>query len=249
VETDPALTARILRMVNSAFYGLPHKVASISQGITVLGRDLLRQILIGSVLGGVFGKIDNRMYFMEDFWRQSIKTAILSRYLCRETEYADQAESLFTAGMLHKIGRLIIAQRLQEQALQIQHMVESSGRDLVECEQEVLGFSHCEVGQAFIEKWGLPPLLSYTAKYHSHPEQADQYSDEIRLVHLASQLTFLVAPIDQQEVEFALQDIQDWQKTGLNLAQITKAVYLAEEQTQDVMSSLGMGGMRIVDDD
>jgi HD-like signal output (HDOD) protein len=128
-------------------------------------------------------------------------------------------------------------------------MVETDGRDLEQSEREILGYSHCEVGQAFIEKWGLPPLLSQTARHYLHPEQAEENRDEIRLVHLASELTFLVAPIDPMEVEFALEDIDGWEKTGLNLVQITRAVRMAEDQVHDVMNSLGMGGMKIRDVD
>lgn len=245
VETDPALTTRILKMVNSAFYGFPHTVSTISQAITILGRERLRQILIGSVLGGVFGKMDNKVFFMEDFWQHSVKTAILARCLCQDTDFSEQADSLFTAGLLHEIGRLIIAQKLPEQAMEIQNAIELGDADLFHTEQKVLGFTHCDVGAAFITKWGLPSLLIEVARLHHAPQLAQEFEDEIRLVYVANNLTFLVSPIMQEEVEFALDDISGWEKLGLDLEQITAACALAEEQVYEVMDSFGMGGMRI----
>jgi len=249
VETDPALATRILKMVNSAFYGFPQTISTISQAISILGRDRLRQILIGTMLGGVFGKMDNKVLFMEDFWQHSVKTAILSRYLCRESTIDEEAESLFTAGLLHEIGRLIIAQQIPEQAIQIQQFIEAEDADLYLTEQKVLGFSHCEVGAAFIKKWGLPEILSEVAENHHTPEMASEYKEEIRLVYLANKLTFLVAPIEQEEVEFALEDIEGWQLCGLSVQNITEACRLADEQVFEVMDSFGMGQMKIDMDD
>ncbi|MDJ0881704.1 MAG: HDOD domain-containing protein, partial [Gammaproteobacteria bacterium] len=134
VETDPALTTRILKMVNSAFYGFPNTISTIAQAITILGRDRLRQILIGSVLGGVFGKVDNKVLLMEDFWQHSVKVAILSRQLCRHSRVAEEADTLFTAGLLHEIGRLIIAQKMPIAAQQIKQLVEQDHIDIYSAE-------------------------------------------------------------------------------------------------------------------
>ena len=249
VETDPALTSRILKMVNSAYYGFPHKIATISQSISILGRDRLRQILIGSVLGGVFGKTGNRVISMNDFWYDSVKTAILARYLCLESASSDQAEALFTAGLLHKIGQLILAQRLPDEYLGVQNAIEMEHIDVIQAEQQILGFSHCDVGAEFIAKWGLPPILSDIARFYLSPNKSNDFEDEVRIISVASRLTFLVAPVEQQVVEYALEDIHGWQLTGLKAAQITDACVLAEEQVYEVMDSLGMGQIRIEDDD
>lgn len=249
VETDPALTSRILKMVNSAFYGFPSEISTVSQSITILGRDRLKQILIGSVLGGVFGKMSNKAFFMEDFWNHSVKTAILARHLCRESPIADQSETLFTAGLLHEIGRLVMAQKLPEQSLQVQNAMDLEDEDLFQAEQRVFGFTHCDVGAAFIHKWGLPQILSDVAQFHHMPNKATDSKAEIRIIYLANNLTFLVSPIDQDEIEYALEDINGWQEVGLSVNQITEACTLAEEQVSEVMESLGMGQMKIEDDD
>ncbi len=249
VETDPALSSRILKMVNSAFYGFPNKISSISQSISILGRDRLKQVLIGSVLASVFGKESSKVDHMEDFWYQSVKTAILARYLGRQSIISDETESLFTAGLLHEIGRLILAQQLPELSAKVQSIIEIEGEKRLQAENGQFGFTHCEVGGAFIEKWGLPQLLSEVARYHHSPQQATTYNEETQLIYLASHLTFLIPPIQQEEVELVLEDISNWQSSGIPVLKITEACELAEEQVYEVMETLGMRQMKIEGDD
>ena len=245
VETDPSLTTRILKMVNSAYYGFPNTIASINQAISILGRDRIRQILIGAVLGGVFGNMKNKVFFMEDYWYHSVKTAILSRLLGKQSKLSLQSEVLFTAGLLHAIGRLILVQKIPDEMQEVQKAVELEGEDIYQAEQRIIGFTHCEVGAAFIDSWGLPGVLVEIAKHHHQPEQADQFQQEIQMVHLAKKLSFLVSPIESDEVAYALEDIADWQSTGLNPQQILESCVLADEQVYQVMESLGMVQMKI----
>ena len=83
VQNDPAITTRVLKMVNSAYYGLPNQVSSVAQAVSLLGRERLKHILIGSVLRGVFSAQDNPAFSMQVFWQHSIKTAIIARELAR----------------------------------------------------------------------------------------------------------------------------------------------------------------------
>ncbi len=245
VETDPALSLRILKMVNSAFYGFSHKVDSIAQAITILGRERLKQILIGSVLSGVFGKMENHIFHMEDFWRHSVKTAILARYLSLQTECMQNADSLFTAGLLHDVGRLIMAKLIPEQTREIQNAVDIEDGDLYHAEERILGFTHCDVGAGFIKKWELPDLLASAAQYHHNPQAITEYILETGIIYVANNLNFLVSPIEEEEVEYALQDIPGWQNYGLSLENITAACIIAEEQVHEVMDSLGMTQLKI----
>ena len=250
VETDPSLTSRILKMVNSAYYGFQNTVASISQAISILGRDRIRQILVGAVLGGVFGNMKNKVFFMEDYWHHSVKTAILSRLLCRESKISDEAESLFTAGLLHEIGRLILVQKMPELAQEVENAVETEGENIYQAELRIFGYTHCEVGAAFITHWGLPDILSEISKYHHTPEKAEKYVQEVKIVNLAKNISFLISPIQQIEVEFVLEDVAGWQDIGLSEEKITEICIEADEQVYQVMESLGMVQLKIeLDDD
>ena len=249
VETDPALSSRILKMVNSAFYGIPKTIASISQAITILGRDRLRQILIGTVLSGVFGKAQSPVLVMEDFWYHSVKTAILARHLGNDSEISNEAESLFTAGLLHEIGRLIMAQKIPEQSSAIQKAIDMEGEDIMAAESRILGFTHCDVGGAFIEKWGLPALLADVAKFHHSPQLSESYTAETDIIYLANNLVSLVSPVELQDVNYVLKKINGWERTGLSATQVHQAVVTADAQVYEVMEILGMVQMKIDLDD
>lgn len=245
VETDPALSLRILKMVNSAFYGFRHEIDSITQAITILGRERLKQILIGSVLSGIFGKMENHLFHMEEFWRHSVKTAILARYLCLQTDISQEADALFTAGLLHDIGRLIMAKMIPEQYKLVQDSVDTEDGDLYHAEERILGFTHCDVGAGFIKKWGLPDLLASAAQSHHYPQSVTEYINETGLIYVANNLNFLVAPIEEDEVVYALEDIPGWSDYGLSVENITASCVLAEEMVLEVMESLGMTQMKI----
>lgn len=245
VEKDPALTARILRMANSAFYGFPHKIASMPQAVSVLGRDRIRQMLIGTVVSGLFGNNRNSVLAIEDFWYHSVKTAILGRYLCSHSRFNEYQESLFTAGLLHKIGQLILAQRLQTAYADLLQQAETATNDLLQMETQAFGFNHAQLGAAFIEKWGLPSILSELARSYPDPQLASEFADQAQLLHLARGLVFLVEPVQQQVVGYALEDIHGWQQCGLQPELITEACHHANQQVLDTMESLGMVQMRI----
>ena len=109
VQSDPALTARILKLINSAYYGLQNPVTSIPQAVTLLGRQQLKQVLLGSVLAGVFKDFDITAFPLRDFWQHCIKTAIIGRQLGMQNARVIDHEVFFTAGLLHDIGWLVIA--------------------------------------------------------------------------------------------------------------------------------------------
>lgn len=245
IETDPALTSRILKMVNSAFYGFPREISSIAQAITILGRERLRQILIGTVLSGVFGKIHHTVFAIEDYWYHSVKTALLARHLAIQAGEKEQSEALFTAGLLHQIGCLIQAQYQPDVYREVRQQFEDGIAPLIVLEQKTFGYSHCDVGAAFIDKWGLPELLSEAAHYYPVPANSENYEDLVNLVHIADELVILVAPIQQAEVELVLEDITGWKQSGLSVDDVTLACIYAEEQVRDVMESLGMVQMKI----
>jgi HD-like signal output (HDOD) protein len=117
VQNDPAITTRVLKMVNSAYYGMPNEVASVSQAVSLLGRERLKHILIGSVLRGVFSELENPAFSMQVFWQHSIKTAIIARQLATQVSAIKEPESMFTAGLLHDIGKLLLFNKVPDRML------------------------------------------------------------------------------------------------------------------------------------
>ena len=122
VQTDPAIASRLLKMVNSAYYGLPNQVSSIAQSVALLGRLRLKHILIGSVLNGVFRDTGGTDFPLEEFWQHSIRTALIARKLGSDSRVIDEPDTLFTAGLLHDIGRLILSSKVENYATRVEEI-------------------------------------------------------------------------------------------------------------------------------
>jgi HD-like signal output (HDOD) protein len=238
VQNDPALSTRILKMVNSAYYGMPHKVSTISQAVQLLGRDRLKQILIGSVLVNVFRDPEIDSFSLADFWRHSIKTAIIAKQLAIQHVDISEPDAIFIAGLLHDLGRLLLASKLPAVYEKIEGRMRN--QDLLEIERQALGFDHAELAATLMTQWGLPDILVICTRHHHDSEYADTYATANRVIYVANKLSRNIPPMDEDEAQEQLAKIDNWQLLGLPLDQISFACQLADEQMFDVMESLGM---------
>ncbi len=245
VQTDPAITTRVLKMVNSAYYGLPNQVSSVDQAISLLGRERLKHILIGSVLRGVFGGQDNPAFSMQAFWQHSIKTAIIARELARHVDAIAEPEAMFTAGLLHDIGRLLLSSSVPDRMLAVEEYMIRQRVDILGAELQLIGLTHTAVGEALMGHWGLPALLVDCARCHHEPVHDGPHRHATHLVYLANQLSHYVPPLDDDETRDILADIANWDMQPFDLGQIASACQHADNLVFEVMESLGMVAMEI----
>lgn len=241
VQTDPAISTRILTMVNSAYYGMPHRISTISQATALLGRDRIKQILIGSVLVNLFADPEIESFSLKDFWLHSIKTAIIAKQLAIQSGDVSDSDALFIAGLLHDTGSLVLADKVPLLFDRVYHLRRKLG--LLAAEREVLGFDHSELGEALMTRWGLPELLVTCTGHHHDSGYNSTYASSVRLVYMANELSHHLPPLDEGEALELLRDIDNWQLAGIKVDQICLACQLAEEQVFDVMESLGMINM------
>jgi putative nucleotidyltransferase with HDIG domain len=240
VQTDPSIASRILKMVNSAYYGLPVSVTSISQTVSLLGRQRLKDILIGTLLAGVFKDIDNENFSMDAFWKHSIKTAIISRHIGMQSAHVIDHEALFTAGLLHDIGRLVIAGNLPDLFQQVDEQARQQDKPIIEIEHEILGFDHTDVSKALLQKWRLPDQLVYAVKNHHETDHFGPFADTNCIVYLANHLSNGSPPAEEEQAQVLLDKIPNWQQAKCPVDQILIAWHLAEDQAYEVMLSFGM---------
>ncbi len=248
VQTDPALTARILALVNSAYYGLPNHVTSIPQAVSLLGRKRLKQVLMGSVLAGVFSDEEIANFGVREFWEHSIKTAIIARHIAMQNAQILDHEAFFTAGLLHDIGRLVLAREAADELAAIDAIVNAGGKGVVELETERLGISHLDVGRALMKKWNMPSMLTQCVLKHHQIDHSGPFEVDTSIVYLANQLSQHELPVDEEAMETLLASIPNWEQTGCPLDQIYIACKLADEQGFEVMRSLGMVQAETIDD-
>ena len=251
VQSDPAFTARILKLINSAYYGLQNPVTSIPQAVTLLGREQLKQALVGSVLAGVFKDFDITAFPLRDFWQHCIKTAIIGRQLAMQNARVIDHEVFFTAGLLHDIGWLVIAKVNPGSYLQIIELAKTENKDVIDVETEKLGVTHIDVGVALLEKWGIPGSITQCVRKHHDIDHIGPFEIETSIVYLANKLSRLdlgaQAEEDEKVIADILSTIPNWEKSKCTAEQIAIACRLAEEQWLEVMESLGMVDLDIDD--
>ena len=232
-------------MVNSAYYGLPNQVSSIAQAVSLLGRERLKHILIGSVLRGVFSDQDNPAFSMQAFWQHSIKTAIIARQLAQQCSQIDEPEAMFTAGLLHDIGKLLLFKKYPERMLAAEKFMIKKRVDILSAELNQVGLTHTAVGEALMYHWGLPRLLVDCAINHHEIVHDGPNRCATHLIYLANNLCDYVPPLDHDETQTILDDIENWDMGYFSLDQIASACQHADEMVFEVMESLGMVALEI----
>src|SRR5690606_15580992 len=169
VAHDPALVTRILKVVNSAFYGLPGQIASIDRAIVLLGLNAIKNIAVAASLGQLFRgvKLCNG-FTAKDLWSHCIGVAVCSRELAREMKLpiADEA---FLAGMIHDIG-LLVALQVWPDKLQLACEKALGGGDFCQIEREICGADHQQLGQGMTEQWKFPRACQLVAGHHHKPD-------------------------------------------------------------------------------
>jgi len=188
IAEDPSLTAQVLRLVNSAVHGLPKKVGTVSQAVFLLGFDAVaKQVLAraGAALkepAEKAGPLDFRA-----FWQHSVAVAVGARTLARRAGHPDE-EVVFVAGLLHDIGRILMAQFVPDDLERAMERAARFRTPLVKAERETIGFTHARLGARLAERWDLPDLVVDAVAFHHGPDLTERYNLETRIVQAADVL-------------------------------------------------------------
>lgn len=243
ISQDAALTARLLRIVNSAFYRFPAKVETVTRAITIVGNRELRDLVLAATVSGIFEKIPSDLIDMDLFWRHGIYTGILSRLIAGKCRVL-HSERLFVAGLMHNIGQLILAYKLPRYYRAAQAMAQEENIPLFEAEQKVMGFDHAEVGADLMQSWDFPESHQLTARYHHQPRLAGTYELEVAIVHVAESISQL-AETGESDFDYqALVDQPVRRMVDLSAADIEWLLVEAREQFIEVLSLFRPRGKR-----
>lgn len=173
LKHDMALSAKLLRVVNSAFYGLPGRVADLDRAIILLGFQAVRNLAIAATMASLFRKqgADVSGFSAKDLWRHSVATAVAARSVVNTVGLRSLREEAFLAGIVHDIGVLVESQYAGAQFALVMERVRGAGATLVEAEESVVEMSHQDIGKALAERWKFPKNMQFVAGYHHRPEQ------------------------------------------------------------------------------
>jgi len=194
IEKDPALTSKILRLANSAFYGRPRAISSVPGAVVVLGFNTIRSLALGATIMKILPAGNSRGFDQADFWRHSIVCAMTAKAIARRrlNQLWIDPESAFCAGILHDIGKLILSETIPNEYAEVCERARNDGQALIECERSVLGFTHAEVGSAIADKWALPADLEHCLVYHHTPGETTEFKELISAVHLSDIMTHTI---------------------------------------------------------
>ncbi len=189
IKTDQAVSSKVLKLVNSAFYGLSGKVGTICQGIVVLGFNTVRNIILSlSVLDLLPKDADLGEFEISDLWKHSLGCAIISRVIAQRVGIKDPEEA-FIAGLLHDIGKIITAKLFQEEFVAILKTTHQENKLFLDVEQDVLGTAHDYIGGMLAKNWQLPATLSESIFFHHKGEKTMKHSKLVYTIRLADIVT------------------------------------------------------------
>ncbi|MGR9073928.1 MAG: HDOD domain-containing protein [Gammaproteobacteria bacterium] len=186
IEKDPGLSARLLKIVNSAFYGFPCQISTITRAITLIGVRELQNLILTTLIIDKFSELPGGMLSMKEFWSASMRCGLIARELSQHRKLAEAAESIFICGLLHDMGLLVLYRRIPELARQAGLMAEFRGIEDIRAEREVIGFDRYQVGSELAKHWKLPEIIAQTIKNHSKAHLPQKYQLESAIVKLAS---------------------------------------------------------------
>jgi len=187
VSRDPSLSARILRVANSPYYGFAKRISTIEWAIVALGFETLRETVLSLTLIDLFKGASSKHFDPRRFWKHAIDTASGARSIAKEIKNRVPGEA-YAAGLLHDIGTLVLYRFFHDDFAEIQRLVEEDGLLLSQAEAVVLGTSHADIGAWLAEKWNFPPHFVEAIRYHHNPGNAQINPELAAIVHVANQI-------------------------------------------------------------
>jgi HD-like signal output (HDOD) protein len=190
ISVDPVLTAKVLKIANSAFYSRSGQIATLQQALVVVGFNEVRNLVLSSAVLNNFGKISRVPGFDAPlFWRHSFVTGLACRLMARAM--GQPGGELFVAGLIHDIGKLVMVVALPAEFIKMMKMTGNFGLEHIAAEKHLLGWTHEEVGLRLLKRWAFPQHLQYAVGYHHHPAAAETQTAQALTVHLADLLAHI----------------------------------------------------------
>jgi HD-like signal output (HDOD) protein len=221
---DPAMSAKLLQLSNSAFFGYSHEVYSVTEAVQVLGVGTLQALALALPLFSAFDQCKCPSFPIERLWDHSAQTGALARQIASShLGHAQLAEQAFAAGLLHDVGKLILADGLPDQCAAIMATARAKSRPLFQVEREVLRATHADTGAYLLALWSLPFPLVEAVAYHHEPRRLKAATFDLTcIVHVANflqheqsrQPDVVPTPLDMEYLKAAgvAQYLDEWRE-------------------------------------
>ncbi|WP_243310734.1 HDOD domain-containing protein [Fundidesulfovibrio agrisoli] len=232
IGKDTALSAKLLKLVNSALYSFPEPVETIDRAVTVVGANRLTSLALGVSMISYFSDIPRDILDMRSFWKHCLSCGVLARLLAVTAGHPNE-ERCFVAGLLHDVGRLIMLKNHPALVAQAIALAEEEDISLAEAEREAWGFDHAALGSRLLQAWRFPPALEHAVADH-HAYDPRTSSQDAALVHLADLMAHTLhmgasgAPAAPPLIPEA------WEQMNIPLSALGAAAAQGERQLDDI---------------
>lgn len=219
---DLSLSAKVLKLANSAFYGYSRRISTVSEAVVILGFDTLTNLILSASVFEVFPGNGATNIDQEKLWKHSIASGVAGKLAGRRAGYPDHEEAL-CAGILHELGKLVLEQYFPDETKRILERARSRECSMLEAEREVLGVGHPAIGRWLAENWNLPPKLSTSIGYYHNPLDAPEENRTLAvLTHVGHMLAKTKNIGWNGDYQLPQPDPEIWQTIGLDREQIKR---------------------------
>lgn len=184
LKMDPAISARVLKIVNSPLYGFPKQVDTVTRAVNLLGMQAVRDLVTATAIGRRFSGMTTEIMDLSAYWRKSVLCALMAGKIAKACGIRD-SERFFIEGLLRDIGHLVLYQTIPQRAQAALIEAGNLGSSLADVEQSSFGCDYTEVGAELIHVWGMPPQIEQAIRYQLSPKEAGEHILHASIVHLA----------------------------------------------------------------
>jgi len=232
IQKDPDLTARLLRLANSPFFGFANRLSTVAEAVSLLGIQQIQDMITVSSVMEQFKGVPDKFVSKESFWRHSLGVGIAARLLAMERRLP-KPDKFFVAGLLHDVGRLVLLSQAPDCAQAVFELYQRERLLLRDAERKILGYDHQQVAAELLESWCYPPVLVQAVEFHHAPSQSSAKL-ETAAVHIADHLINAMGIGSSGEQFVAPLDESAWSTLGLDTEVISKIVEAVDDQIHAV---------------
>lgn len=236
VSKSPSLTAMLLKIVNSSFYGLPSKISTVSHAVSLIGTQEISVLALGISVLSIFKNIPKETIDMHSFLRHSLVCGLLSRVFAAHKNIP-QTEQLFVSGLLHDLGRLILYIYFPDESRHVLARSRNRKKLLYKEEKDYLGCDHAQLGMQLMRQWKLPLILENNVLYHHRPSEAQQ-SVPATIVHLADIVVNSLGISSSGEKIIPPLDVNAWENLEMSPSSFETIIGQATHQFHSLASIL-----------
>lgn len=233
IGKDQNLSAKLLRLVNSSYYGYSERIDSLGRAVMIVGSSRLLTLSMGILTMSVFKNIPRRLMDMTSFWSHGLTCGIVARIMAARLDDLDE-EPLFLAGLLHDMGRMAFCVQYPELGSQALEDALGQGLPAYRAESEIWGFDHAALGGAILASWNFPPRLTRAVAGHHRPPPTDS-GLEAAMVHVADVIAHAMDHGGGQGFPVPPLDPAAFEATGLSPGALSAIVIQAQSQLDDVI--------------